>query len=230
MARTRLPKSVQAQSQPLNKQVLDKRRPRKLAMDRNKPATRKGPRLNSADRLSSRFYEPLILLHLMDRNGELRVSRCPSEDQFTDHLQLRELRRTFLDQLAYVCDHVKGGDTVTAIALEAQPSGVTFWVTSNSNFSIATTSFLKGILSTLQSLSFSPSDNSTAVIENDLSQRCIDFNLKRIKAYCALLQKPLKQCLAFLRISDEAEGKRPKNSSIQMPLTNFNRSDTYRVA
>ena len=27
----------------------------------------------------------------MDRNGELRVSCCPSEDRATDHLQLREV-------------------------------------------------------------------------------------------------------------------------------------------
>ena len=58
--------------------------------------------------------------------GELRLSRCPLKDRATDHLPLRELRRAFLDQLAYVCDHVKDGDTVTAIALEALPSGVTF--------------------------------------------------------------------------------------------------------
>ncbi|KAH9207092.1 hypothetical protein DL95DRAFT_278118, partial [Leptodontidium sp. 2 PMI_412] len=133
------------------------------------------PRLNSEDRLRSRFYEPLILLHLMDRNGELRVSRSPSEDQVTDHLQLRELRRSFLDQLAYVCDHVKGGDTVTAIALEALPSGVTFWVTSNTNFAVVTASFLQGILSTLQSLTFPPSDSATASTENELFQRCVDF-------------------------------------------------------
>ena len=145
----------------------------------------------------------------MDRNGELRISRCPSEDQVTD-LQLRELRLTFLDQLAYVCDHVKGGDTVTAMALETRPSGVTFWVTSNTNFSAERMSFLQGILSILQSLAFSPSEHSTTSTEIDISQRCIDFNLKRIKAYYTLLQKPLKQCLVVLRSSDESEGKRHK--------------------
>jgi hypothetical protein len=214
MERRRSLKSGKAQSQPSKNPALKKRGKRKLAMDRSEPAARKGPRLNSEDRLRSRFYEPLILLHLMDRNGELRVSRCPSEDRVTDHLQLRELRRTFLDQLAYVCDHVKGGDTVTAIALEAQPSGVTFWVTSNTNFSIVTTSFLQGILSTLQSLTFSPSDSSTTSTENDLSQRCVDFNIKRIKAYYTLLQSPLEKCLTFLRSTDEPEGKKPQPTSI----------------
>ena len=123
MARRRSLIAAQAQSEPSTNRALKKRRKRKLKMDRYEPATMRGPRLNPEDRLRSRFYEPLVLLHVLDRTGELRISRCPSEDRVTDNLQLRELRRTFLDQLAYVCDHVKGGDTVTAMALEAQPSG-----------------------------------------------------------------------------------------------------------
>ena len=147
--------------------------------------------------------------------GELRLSRCPLKDRATDHLQLRELRRTFLDQLAYVCDHVKGGDTVTAIALEALPSGVTFWITSNTNVSAVTASFLHGILSTLQSLTSHPPNSSSTSTENDLPQRCIDFNLKRTKAYYHLLQRPLRQCLAVLKTSDEAEGKKLQYTSVQ---------------
>jgi hypothetical protein len=77
-----------------------------------------------------------------------------------------------------------------------------------------TTSFLQGILSTLQSLTFSPSDSSTTSTENDLSQHCVDFNIKRIKAYYTLLQSPLEKCLTFLRSTDEPEGKKPQPTSI----------------
>ncbi|CZT53493.1 uncharacterized protein RSE6_15089 [Rhynchosporium secalis] len=66
-------------------------------------------------------------------------------------------------------------------------------------------SFLHGILSTLQSLAVSSSENLTASTENDISRRCVDFNLKRIKAYHTLLQRPLKQCLAYLKSSAEPE-------------------------
>jgi hypothetical protein len=113
------------------------------------------PRLSPDDRLNSRFYEPLVLLHILDRNGEQHVSRCPSEDLVGPQPQLRELRRTFLGQLAYICDHIKGGDTVTAMGLEAKLSGATFWVASNTNPSEATISFLRGILDTLRSLASS---------------------------------------------------------------------------
>jgi hypothetical protein len=168
--------------------------------------TSKGPRLSPEDRLKCRFYEPLVLLHVLDRNGQQRISRCPSEDPVAPQLQLRELRRTFLSQLAYVCDYIKGGDTVTAMALEAQPSGITFWVASNIELSTGTISFLRGILNTLQSLAFSGSEHSRTIIEDEIAQMCIDFNLKRIKAYQTLMQRPLQQCLATLRSSEESEG------------------------
>jgi len=162
------------------------------------------PRLSPEEKLESRFYEPLVLLQILDRNSPQRISRCPSEDLAAPQLQLRELRRTFLDQLAYVCDHIKGGDTVTAIALEAQLPSVTFWVASNTNPSAETISFLRRILNTLQSLVSRPEQSS--IIEDDITRTCIEFNLKRLKTYQELMQRPLKQCLASLRGSEESEG------------------------
>ncbi|CAG8973160.1 hypothetical protein HYALB_00008752 [Hymenoscyphus albidus] len=63
------------------------------------------------DKLLHRLYEPLILLEVLDKYGGLPVSEFPSEVDATSNL---ELRRPFLNQLAYVCDFKKGGDTVTA--------------------------------------------------------------------------------------------------------------------
>lgn len=163
------------------------------------------PRFSDEHRLQSRFYEPLVILHILDRNGQQHISRCPSEDLFAPQVQLRELRRTFLGQLAYVCDYLKGGDTVTAMALEAQPSGVTFWVASNIELSAGAISFLRGILHTLQGLALSRPEQRTT-IEDNIGRRCIGFNLKRVKTYQTLMQKPLQHCLASLRSSEESEG------------------------
>jgi hypothetical protein len=71
----------------------------------------KTPRLDPKDRLLKRFYEPLVLLHVLDPNGEQRTPRA-------------------LD----VTD-----TSVTAMALEAQPSGAVYWVASNSGVSTRTT-------------------------------------------------------------------------------------------
>lgn len=206
MPRKRSRKSLSTQVQPLKKRTLKKKRKETLTMEGKKTRASNCPRLSPEDRLKSRFYEPLVLLHILDRSGQ-RISRCPSEDPVVPQLNLREFRRTFLDQLAYICDFVKGGDTVTAMALEAQPSGVTFWVASNTEPSTGTLYFLQGILNTLQSLASSGSEHSRAIIEYEIGQKCIEFNLKRVKAYQTLARKPLQQCLVSLKSSELSEGE-----------------------
>ena len=160
------------------------------------------PRFCPDDRLIRRFYEPLVLLSVLDRNSEQRITRFPSEDDITQ--SARELRRDFLEQLAYVCDHIKGGDTVTAIALEGQPSGVVFWVASNENPSNGMISFLWGILNTLQRVASAQTELRT--VEREIAEKCIKFNVKRLKAYQGFMTRHLEQCLDFLRNSGAPEG------------------------
>lgn len=192
---------------------------RTLVIEAGKTQASKGPRLDAEDRLRSRFYEPLILLHILDRNGGQRISRCPSVEAVDSELDLRELRRTFLDQLAYVCDHTKGGDTVTAIALELGPSGVTFWVASNNNPSKDTISFLQRTLEILRSLASSQIERSKSIIEDEIAKTCIEFNLKRIHAYQTIMRKPLQLCLESLKGSKALEGK-----CLKLPLFDTNSS------
>jgi hypothetical protein len=171
----------------------------------NQPSER--PRLGADNKLKSRFYEPLVLLHVLDRYGMERISCCTSEEVAGSQLDLRELRRTFLNQLAYICDRMKGGNTVTAIALEAQPSGVIFWINSNNKISEGTVSFLQTILDTLRKLPSSPSEQQESTIRNEIAEKCIEFNLKRIRAYQANLQGPLRRCLGHLKSSYVSGGE-----------------------
>jgi len=164
------------------------------------------PRLDPEDRLLKRFYEPLVLLHVLDQNGEQRTPRSLGIRDSSD-MQLRELRRTFLDQLAYVCDNIKGGDTVTAMALEAQPSGAVFWVASNNGVSTRTTEFLDKVLCTLQSLAACQTESARSATEAELSQMCIEFSIRRVKAYQTLLRKPLQLCLTDLKRYGEQAGE-----------------------
>lgn len=157
-------------------------------------------------KLLKRFYEPLVLLHVLDPIGEQRIPRA-WEEADTVPMRRRELRRNFLNELAYVCDFMKGGDSVTAIALEEQPSVVTFWIASNSTVSKSTTSFLREILKTLQGLSPTQSQNSMTVTEVEISQRCIEFSIRRVKTYQNFMRKYLQKCLTILRDSEDPEGK-----------------------
>lgn len=171
------------------------------------------PRLDPKDRLLKRFYEPLVLLHVLDRNSEQRVPRSLDIRDSSD-MELRELRRTFLDQLAYVCDKIKGGDTVTAIALEARPAGVVFWVASNSGVSTPTMKFLNQVLCSLKRLATCQTESARSTAEAELCQKCIEFSTRRVKAYQKLLQKPMELCLQNLDRSGDQAGKWQHNLTL----------------
>lgn len=142
-------------------------------------------------KLLRRFYEPLVLLYVLDRN---RGDRIPRHNSDTDGPR-DELRRSFVDSIAYICDYKKGGDTVTAAALQREPAGVTIWLAANNHVKEETIYFLRQILNDLVVVSAS----TQALTEDRLAARIIDYNRKRLQAYRALIKQPLKQCLAILK-------------------------------
>ncbi|KAI9744848.1 MAG: hypothetical protein M1818_001773 [Claussenomyces sp. TS43310] len=160
------------------------------------------PRFCPEDKLLKRFYEPLVLLHVLDRQDEQRISRSGVDDSCLPDIQVRELRRILLDQLAYICDYLKGGATVTAMALETRPSGLIIWLASNDKPKPKVVTFLREVLDLLTSLSDSDSEHARARVEADLAQKIIAFNLKKIKAYRDLMRPHLHRCLLLLGKSD----------------------------
>ena len=165
----------------------------------------KAPRLNPQDRREKRFYEPLVLLHVLDRYGKGRISRSVSEDSIPT-TEGQDLRRDFLDSLAYTCDYEKGGDTVTAIALESRPAGLIYWIASNKTCTDRTLHFLREIISALGGLSVLQSRESIPSIEADLVANCISFSSSRIREYQRLLYLSIKRCSPRLRNSEDPAG------------------------
>ena len=51
------------------------------------------------------------------------------------------------------------------------------------------------------------SKNSRTIVEDEIAQTCIGFNLKRVKAYYNLLQRHLQQYLATLRTFEELKSR-----------------------
>ena len=135
-----------------------------------------------------------------------QISGQPLESSDAEDLEIRQLRREFLDQLAYVCDHVKGGATVTALALESTPQGVVFWAAANETPERLVAPFLRGLLKDLNQLYDSDQDVAE-LLEDRILDKIIDFNLKRIKTYWDLLQKPLRCCLKILSRAGNTEGQ-----------------------
>lgn len=144
-----------------------------------------------APQLLRRFYEPLVLLHVLDRSRGERIPRCTSNAD----CEIDELRRSFIDSIAYICDYEKGRDTVTAAALQREPVGVTVWLAANTHVKERTVCFLQGILDGLAVVSVS----SQALTEEPLAARIIDYNKKRLRVYRTFVKQPLSKCLAILR-------------------------------
>ncbi|OAX85471.1 hypothetical protein ACJ72_00150 [Emergomyces africanus] len=159
-------------------------------------------------RLLRRFYEPLVLLHTLG----------PTRGSHTSPVPLSP-RRSFLNELAYVCDYEKGGDTVTAIGLESTPQSSTFWVASNTPPAAKIVPFLNTLLQTLKLIANSPSErDSGGVVE-----LCVAFGARRIKKYRSLFTRDLEGCRNHLKTYKETL------SDLELWLEGFGNSDSNNL-
>jgi len=144
-------------------------------------------------KLVDRFYEPLVLLRVF---GQVREERTPME-QFlgTDKC----VRRRFLRNLCYVCDHEKGGDATTAIALSECPELYTFWVAANCNASAKAIPFVKDVMRLLGTLL----RNESGITPDTFVERCVQFAGGRIKDEIRFVMLAINQCSKFLSPSSK---------------------------
>jgi len=168
--------------------------------------TRPSP-CQATGKLMRRFYEPLILQHVLGPTRGDHIQCEPLDSLDESELDNCNLRRSFLNRLAYICDFKKGGATVTAIALEQRPAGVVFWIVANENVKDKVVKALEEILKGLAGLDGSTGDEQTAVEERTF--RCAaELGMLRVKAYWKFMQEPLRECLRVLE--NEPESKQNK--------------------
>ncbi|CAG8153676.1 unnamed protein product, partial [Penicillium salamii] len=148
------------------------------------------PRFDPYQRLLARFYEPLFLLRAL---GQTRGGHTPRPLSLN---ALMERRRRFLQNLAYVCDFEKGGDSCTAIGLESRQSCYLFWVASNSMIE-KIVSFLNTALNILMSANSQPVSDLAAT-ESAFIQLCVDFATSRIDLERKNLEREAKNCILSL--------------------------------
>ncbi|KAL2845027.1 hypothetical protein BJY01DRAFT_263715 [Aspergillus pseudoustus] len=137
-----------------------------------KPKTVGPPRLDPYHRLLSRFYEPLVLLQLLGKSGGNPTPRPLGLDA------AQATRRMFLQNLSFICDYNRGGETCTAIALESTETCYRFWAASYKGKE-KIPQFLKVALDFLRDIDCS-SETELANKTADFSRRCIEFATKRI--------------------------------------------------
>jgi hypothetical protein len=165
----------------------------------------KKPRLDPQIRQLSWFYEPLVLLYTLGRTrGEYSCATLSAHENVC-HLPLKEVRRRFLNELAYMCDYDKGGDTVTAIGLESTPQRYVFWVASNSCPKRKIIPFLESLLATLKNTLGATGKQSTQSVE-EMAIRCVGFATPRIKKYKSHLNPLLRRRVKWLATTKRDDG------------------------
>jgi len=176
----------------------------KSISDNTSPASLKKPRLNPRERQLSRFYEPLVLLYTLGSTRGEHTTAALSPDENICELPLKELRRRFLNELAYVCDYNKGGDTATAIGLESTPERYVFWVGTNTSPQKRVVPFLEVLLAKLRGISNAATSKVQEEADN-ITIECIKFGTPRINKYRHLLNPLLKRCQGNLAKSQSEE-------------------------
>ena len=150
------------------------------------------PRFDPHQRILSRFYEPLILLCTLGRTrGEHRRADYPRSTNVTSW-PLKYVRRLFLNQLAFLCDHDTGGDSVTAISIQHTPQQRIFWIAANICPSKKIVAFVQHCLLQLKCVAESRVAIDKAI--DPFLVACIDHAKPRIKAYLLFFTKQLKTC------------------------------------
>ncbi|KAH8706056.1 hypothetical protein BGW36DRAFT_286171 [Talaromyces proteolyticus] len=131
-------------------------------------------------RLERRFYEPLVLLSILD---PVRGCHFNNSLRGTDDT-LDQLRRSFVDAIATICDSRKGGDTVTAVALQATPLNTVIWLAANEKPTTRTAQYLQRIISALGKVT----PHKRALVTEEVSDRVVEFcrssSVKEIMSVC----------------------------------------------
>jgi hypothetical protein len=195
-----LPKTLQHKVSPI-KDVS------RMSPDLAQNSSTKDANSNNAPRLDKRarrFYEPLVLLKTLGTTWGEQAPPIPISDELL-LLPTTDLRRIFLNELAYICDYDKDGDTVTTIGLEETPQEYVFWVAANTCPEKKAIPHLRSVLSMLKSIAAGSSQVETDI--SDLAETCIKFAASRIKKYLHLIRPLVQKCSRNLRSRQSDDGK-----------------------
>lgn len=142
------------------------------------------------EKLVKRFYEPLVLLEVLDTTQGDRIPQQTFESEDHETRDKVTERRTILNHLATVCDFDKGGLTVTALALERLPAGPAYWISSPSKLESKIVPFLHQTLRKL--LAFVTEDAGPMGqrdMERELFQDFTRFCMLRLLKTWKIMQK-----------------------------------------
>lgn len=161
-------------------------------------------------KLLKRFYEALVLLYTLGKNrggptAEEEIENEPDPEQM-DSIRLR---RSFVRNLAYLCDFETGGDRVAAIALENTPQGTIYHLATNkcpdieSGANDRVIEFLQAVLLMLSKSSL----DAVKELEDGLFEKAVKFSSSRIQDYAKRLESQVERILNHLNNSHSNKGE-----------------------
>lgn len=124
------------------------------------------------------FYGCLVLLRLLTPNRP-KVSTEQPVDLADSRLSEWHV---FLDSLAWMADHKRGGKTVTSIAVEPSAPGPIYWVVSNSPIKPEALQHLKKLLSDLHHQISLEQSAQTDLIQ-EIARSSIELSHARVRDY-----------------------------------------------
>jgi hypothetical protein len=155
------------------------------------------------NKLLHRFYEPLVLLYVLDptQGDHVReeANRLP-----LDITSSKELRRRLVSALAYICDFEKGGDSFTAIFVTQSP--LTYYIACNKGPRSKTLSFLQMTLDRLEKV-YDMDEKQRAKARGKILAECVKFSNKRLKAYWSFLRNVQVRCEEILKDGPGSKGE-----------------------
>jgi hypothetical protein len=152
--------------------------------------------------IERQFYESQLLLYVLEKvRGEHKKRQNYHGELDQDET---ELRRSFVDKLAYICDFKKGGSTVTALALQKTNQGVVFWLAANETVESKVVAFLSQVLRLLKKVEGSASRKAT---ETKLLALIVPFNKERLDYYWSALLKYLPLCIERLEVLESSNSE-----------------------
>lgn len=171
------------------------------------------------NKLLHRFYEALVLLKVLleSAHGE-RMPRQRNAMSSPDNANRYELLRRFLESLAYVCDHEKGGDSMTAIFVSSGP--LVYHVACNKRLPEPNkvVPFLRSVLEQLGSFK-EPDEDS----ERHLLAQCVQFSEKRVGTYERFLRNELEKCQEIVTDTKIRQSKYD-HRNIDIVVNHYNQS------
>lgn len=156
------------------------------------------PRLDRYSRLWYRFSEPLILLLSLGKTRGEHFSgpKASSPKQAA--------RRRLQDNIAYLCDYTKGGDSTSSAVFEDSENCYNLWISSNQT-STKIVDFVEDVLKDVRAILILKLGHREEA-ETRFVDKCIGFACQRVNKEAKILSNIFKKCIKHLEEQSQPAG------------------------